>query len=97
MEETRRVCSCLKKSEKVSKNFNVRNLQFDRFNVLVKTLDGGLEDGADVSSTDRRDLVESLDATLGKLSNSNGSADSSSSGSEDHFAEALLLYSIVEP
>lgn len=59
---------------------------------LVKALDGGLKDGADVSSTNRRNLVESLDATLGKLGDGDGGADGSSSGSEGHVTEALVLF-----
>ena len=59
--------------------------------VLIQTFNSGLKHRAHISGTNRSDLMESLNATLGKLGDSDSCADSASSGSEGDLLEVLLL------
>ena len=60
-------------------------------NALFQTLNSGLKDGTDVSGSNGSNLVKSLNATLRKLGDGDGGADSTSSGSEGHVCVVLLL------
>lgn len=66
--------------------------RFLAFVVLIQTFNSRLEDGADISRANRRNLVESLHSALRKLSNSHSGADSASCSSERHLFKVLFLY-----
>jgi hypothetical protein len=68
-----------------------KELMFPTVFVLLQSLNRWLEDGTNISSADRGDLVESLNATLRKLGHRNGGANCASSGSKCHLSVILLL------
>jgi hypothetical protein len=95
MDETKRVCSCLLrvvKGELVGQQFKgCKDCSFPAFNVLLQALNSWLKDRAHIGGSNSSDLVESLNAALCKLGDSDGGADSASCGSEGDLCVVLLL------